>query len=148
MDYQLEASSQTYGDREYLSHKLPGATPSDDRYFFGQRIPSYGIFSFGAINSNSTKRVVLASVGILSPILLRSVYAFTLSATNEEIRFRLFEDNTEIIEQRITNSEMPYQFPDGAIVSPNLSIEVEPRYTVTNLLIYWQPVHIIHYSAV
>lgn len=137
-----------YGEREFLAHKLLGETALDDRYLFAQRVPSYGIFSFGAMSGSETKTVVLANEGITSPIQLKSVYAFNVSASSDEIRFRLYAGDTEIAEMKLTASDMPFQFPDGAIIDPSLSIEVDPRYAVSQLLIYWQPVHIIKYVSV
>lgn len=43
---------------------------------------------------------------------------------------------------------MLFAFPLGAIVIPSLTIEVEPRYPVNNLTIYWQPVHVLKYTTI
>lgn len=148
MTYQLETTSQLYGNQQYLAHNLKGATPELDRQFFAQRIASYGIFSFGAFTSRQTKRVVLADQNITSPISLVSAYAFASNATSDEIRFRLLADTQQIAEQRISSNDMPFAFPPGAIIDPTLTIEVESRYGVTQLLIYWQPVHILSHIQI
>ena len=148
MAYQLETISQLYGDREYLAHNFKGATPNDDRAVFGMRIPSYGIFNFGPMANNQTKRVVLADKGISSPILMKSAYAFSSNTWNDEIKFRLFDGNTQLAELTILSTEMPYQFPDGAIVDNSLSIEIRVNQTTTQMLVYWQPVHVLQYDVI
>lgn len=150
--YQLETTKQIYGDSEYLAHNIKGQTTEDDRFLFGMRVPSYGIFSFGALASGQTRRVVLAQEGITSPISLTSVYAFGDNTNNDEIYFRLFSGTgraaQEIAQQRIISNDMPFQYPKGAIIDPSLSIEVEPRYKVTQIVMYWQPVHVLKYVQV
>ena len=148
MTYQLDTTSLTYGDREFLAHNLKGATANDDRYLFGQRIKSYGILNFGAMSGNSSKRAILSNLGITSPILIRSAYAFSQNTWNDEIKFRLFDGNTQLTELTILNTEMPYQFPDGAIIDPSLSIEVFTNQATTQMLIYWQPVHVLQYDEI
>ena len=148
MSYQLQTTAQVYGDNNFLTHKLPGNTADDDRYLFGQRVQSFGIINFGAIASNSSKQVLLSSIGISSPILLRSVYAFNYSGGSDEMRMRLFSGTQKLAEMKFKFSEVPYRFPDGAIIDPSLSIEVEPRYAVIQLLLYWQPVHVLSYIEV
>lgn len=144
MSYQLEPDYQVYGDKNYLAHNLKGATAEDDRRFFSERIQSFGIIDFGAMSANSTKSYTPATDGVISPIMITSVFAFTTSATSDEITFKIFDGNTEILEQKIPSSEIPYQFPPGAIIRPDLTIQVKPRYNTTALLVYWQPVHILH----
>lgn len=148
MAYQLEPTTQLYGEDLYLAHNLTGDRTQGDRRLFGQRVPSYGIINFGAIRGGSTKDFKPIDNGISSEIMLRSIYDFTTSATNDEVTFKLFNGTAEIFEQKITNSEMPYTFPPGAIINPDLTIQVEPRYTTTQLLIYWQPVHVLSYIEV
>ena len=114
MSYQLETDHQIYGDKSYLAHNLKGATPEDDRRFFAQRIPAFGIIDFGAMSANSTKTYTPATDGVISPIMITSVFAFTTAATNDEITFKIFDGNTEILEQKISSSEIPYQFPPPA----------------------------------
>ena len=67
MGYQLQTTSQLYGDQQFLTHVIKGDTPEGDRHLFGQRVPSYGIINFGAINANTEKTIVLAAQGITSP---------------------------------------------------------------------------------
>ncbi|MEO0834785.1 MAG: hypothetical protein AAFY16_02100 [Cyanobacteria bacterium J06642_3] len=148
MSYQLETTAQPYGSQQYLAHKIKGETESDDRYLFGQRVPSYGIINFGAMAGNSTKNFKPIDYGIQSEIELKSIYDFTNSATGDQCTFRLFNGNVEILEQQINNHDMPYTFPPGAIINPNLTIQVQPRYTTTQLLIYWQPVNVLSYVEV
>lgn len=148
MSYQLDTTSQLYGDQQYLSHVIRGETPEGDRHLFGQRVPSFGIFSFGEMSAGSEKTVVLADENIISSIQLTSVYAFNNNASNDEIRFSLFRAGTEIAEMRLTGADMPYQFPKGAIIAPDLAIRVRPRFAASQVLIYWQPVHILKYVAV
>ncbi|MEM7762091.1 MAG: hypothetical protein AAF298_28840 [Cyanobacteria bacterium P01_A01_bin.40] len=148
MVYQLETTSQLYGDQQYLAHRIKGEISADDRYLFGQRVPSYGIINFGAMAAGSTKNFTPIANGIQSDIELKSIFDFTSSATNDECTFKLFSGEIEILEQKIVNNDMPYTFPPGAIINPNLTIQVKPRYTTTQLLIYWQPVHVLNYVEV
>lgn len=148
MVYQLETTSQLYGDKEYVSHVIKGDTPADDRHLFGMRVPSYGVINFGAMAANSTKDFTPIANGINSDIELKSIFDFTDSASGDECTFKLFNGEIEILEQRITNNEMPYTFPPGAIINPNLTIQVKSRYNTTQLLIYWQPVHVLSYLEV
>ena len=144
MSYQLKPDSLPYGDDIFLAHNLKGATAEDDRLFFAQRIRAFGVIDFGAMSANSIKTYTPATDGVMSPISIVSVYAFTTAATNDEITFKIFDGVTELTRQKITNNEMPYQFPPGAIIRPDLTIQVEPRYDTTKLLIYWQPVYLLH----
>ena len=144
MSYQLDPDFQVYGDKNYLAHNLKGATPGDDRRLFAERISAFGIIDFGSMSANSVKSYTPATDGVLSPIMIASIFAFTTSATSDEVNFKIFDGNTEILEQKISNSEMPYKFPPGAIIRPDLTIQVKPRYNTKRLLIYWQPVHILH----
>ena len=148
MSYQLEPDYQPYGDKKYLAHNLKGATPEDDRRFFAGRIPAFGVIDFGSMSANSTKSYTPATDRVISPIMIVSVFAFTTSATADEINFKIFDGNTEILEQRISNHEIPYKFPPGAILRPDLTIQVKPRYNTTALLVYWQPVHLLHTAQV
>ncbi len=148
MGYQTEPAIQLYGSNNYLAHKIVGATPEQDRYLFGERMPSFGVINFGYMNAGTTKDFKPIDNGIVSDISLRSIYTFTTAQSNEEVTFKLFSGGQEILEQRISNNEMPYTFPPGAIINPNLTIQVKPRYTTTQLLIYWQPVHVLSYIEV
>lgn len=148
MSYRAEPTFQIYGNQRFLTHNIKGEGEDDDRHLFAQRMTGYGIFSFGALTSGQAKRVVLADVNIVSPISLVSVYAFGVNAANDEIRFRLFAGTVQIAEQIITKNEMPFQYPKGAVIDPSLSIEVEADSRVTQLMMYWQPVHVIDYIEV
>ena len=147
MPYQLETISQVYGDREYLAHNFKGATPNDDRATFGMRIPSYGVLDFGSITRNQIKDAVLADLGINSPISLKCIYAFDINI-NTEITLRLLEGNNQLIQLVIPNDKMPYQFPDGLIVDNSLTIRLTASSSVGQLLIYWQPVHLLQYDLI
>ncbi len=148
MSYQLETASQVYGDNLYLAHNLKSDTAEADRFLFGQRVPSYGIINFGYMKAGTTKIFRPLDNGINSDILLRSVYSFTTAPANEEVTFNLFNGREQLLEQRIPNSEMPYTFPPGAIINPNLTITVTCRYETAQLLIYWQPVHVLSFIQV
>lgn len=148
MPFSLVPDAQLYGSNQFKAFKQPGATSDGDRHFFAERIPGYGIFSFGAMTPNQKKRVVLATAGITSPIMLRSVYAFGANSVNDEIKMRLFSGTTQLAEMTVLSAEMPYQFPDGAIIDPAYSIEIETRYNTTGLNLYWQPVNVIDYLAI
>lgn len=146
--YQQQATYQTYNDRKYLDHQINADGIETDVRLVGDRVPSYGVINFGAMSSGSKKQIKPLNLGITTDILLRSLYAFTTSSTNEETTIRLFLNGTEFLEQKITNNEMPYTFPPGAILNPTLTLEVQPRYDTTQLVIYWQPVHVISYLEV
>lgn len=148
MSYELETTSQIYGNQPFLTHNIKGDVPENDRHLFGMRIPSFGIISFGAMRANSTKNFKPIDRGIASEFQLISAYAFTTSATSDEITLKLFSGNVEVAEQKITNNEMPYKFPPGAIINPNLTIQVKPKYNTTALVLYWQPVHVLDYVEV
>ena len=79
---------------------------------------------------------------------MKSIFDFTAAANNDQATFRLFNGETEILEQVIVSNYMPYTFPPGAIINPNLTIQVQPRYDTTQLLIYWQPVHVLSHVEV
>lgn len=143
MNYSLETTKQIYGNQSFLTHKLKGEVPSDDRHLFGMRVESFGVFNFGQIAKGKTKEVFLADHQINSPISLSSIYAFAQNTANDEIKFRLKYEGKSIAELQLKYYEMPFSFPPGAIVMPNLSIEVEPKANLTQLLIYWQPVHLL-----
>ncbi len=90
----------------------------------------------------------LAANNVTSSILIRSVYAFSGSTSNDEIWFYIYQKDeagvsTRIAQQRYYNNEMPYSFPFGAVLTPNMVIEVKPKYNVDNLFIYFQPVNVI-----
>lgn len=148
MPFQLETISEIYGTRKYLAHNLKGQTANDDRALFGMRVPSYGIFDFGTLANNASKKVVLSSIGITSPILIRSVYAFSSNTNADEIKFRILSGSVQLTELTIPSSDMPYKFPDGAIIDPSLSIEIRVNQTTTQLLVYWQPVHVLQYNLI
>lgn len=148
MNYELETVSQLYGDAQYLAHKLKGETEADDRYFFGQRIPSFGTIDFGVMQGGSTKSYTPADHGIKSDLMLISVFDFTQNSSGDELTFKLFWQGQELLEQKMSNNEIPYTFPPGAIVNPNITIQVKPRYDSTQILIAWQPVHLLHYHRV
>ena len=140
----LNKISETYGSNNYVAFE---DSQTQQRYL-AERIKAYGLLQFGAMSNGEKKSIDLQAQGLISPITIKSVYVFSGSTTNDEIKFRIFEKQpsgnlNQIASQRFTNNEMPYQFPDGAILSPNQVIEVEPRYDVDNIIIYCQPVDIL-----
>lgn len=143
MTFTRNSAKQVFGEQNYLSHQITGNVEPEAFYAVGDRISSYGIFNFGQVPANSQKRVSLSAARIEQPISLSSIYAFTDNASSDEIRFYLFSGDKELVELRLSSSEMPYTFPPGAIIDPSLDIVVRPRSNLTSLLIYWKPVHII-----
>jgi len=148
MSYNLETTKQIYGNQLFLTHNIKGDTSTDDRHLFGMRVPSFGIINFGTMAAGQVKNFKPIDNGINSDISLKSAFAFTTSATNDEITLRLLDGTTEIAEQKLTNAQMPYSFPPGAIINPNLTIQVTTRYATTQMLLYWQPVHVLDYIEV
>ena len=133
--------SETYGTNSYVAFE-----DTNQQRYLAERIESYGLLQFGVMSRNSTKSIDLDA--LTCPISIKSVYVFSGSTTNDEIRFRIYQKLTSgsldlIATQRFTNNDMPYLFPDGAILSPGQVIEVEPRYDVDNIIIYAKPVDII-----
>lgn len=143
MDYQLETTKQIYANQAFLTHKLVGDEPSLDRHLFGMRVESLGYFNFKQINKEQTKQVKLSEQGINTPISLVSIYAFANNSTSDEVEFRLKHGNNILAKMQIKYYEMPFAFPKGAVIAPELSIEVKPKNDVSQLLIYWQPIHIL-----
>lgn len=146
--YQLGTASQIYGDEKYLDHVLRGETTDLDRRLVGDRIPSYGVINFGSINANLTKRFKPFDRGIKSDILLRSFYVFTPDASKDETRFSLSLETTKIAEWLFSPDKMPFRFPEGAIINPAITLEVKPKNNVSQVLLYWQPVHVLSYIEV
>lgn len=140
----LIKASETYGNNNYVAFK---DNNTQERYL-AERIETYGVIEFGLMNQNEIKTIDLQVQGLTSLVSIKSVYAFSGSTTNDEIRFKIYEKDGSgnlipIASQRLTNNEMPYRFPDGAILSPNQVIEVQPRYAVDNIIIYVKPVDIL-----
>lgn len=146
--YQLVTTSQIYNNVVYLDHTLKSDTPEKDVRLVGDRVPSYGVINFGAINGGATKRFLPSQFGFASDIMLRSLYPFTLDGTKDETTLRLYQGNSKISEWKLSNSDIPFRFPEGAIINPNISIEVRPKIFVSQLLLYWQPVHVLSYLEV
>ena len=146
--YQQESVYQTYNDNKYLDHQINAEGLEPNFRLVGDRVPSYGIINFGLIQPNHKKSVKPIDLGIEHDILLRSLYCFNRNSTNEETTIRLFLENSEVLEQKITNSDMPYTFPPGAILNPYLTFQVQPKYEAIQLLLYWQPVHVLSYKQV
>ena len=144
MTYQLDLTSQLYGNREFLAHNLKGATANDDRYLFAERVPTFGVLDFGFLTANSTAQINLAANGITSPVLLRSVIALSTNTTNDEVEFNFYHnDGTNLIlmgQQKYTSDEMPVELPP-TILQPSLVVEVIPRYD-SWVWAYVQPVHL------
>lgn len=148
MPYQLETSFQQYGTQKYLDHNLKGSNSDLDRRLFAQRVPSYGIINFGALAANQTKQFLPSANGITSDIMLRSLYPFTTDASRGETTFRLYQGTTKIAEWLFMPADLPYAFPDGAIINPSIALEVKPKFALSQLLLYWQPVHVLSYIQI
>ena len=146
--YQLVTTSQVYNNVVYLDHTLKGDTPEKDVRLVGDRVPSYGVINFGGMNGGSSRRFLPSSRGIFSDMMLRSLYPFTLDGTKDETTLRLYQGNIKISEWRLGNDDIPFRFPEGAIINPEIAIEVKPKLPVSQLLLYWQPVHVLSYLEV
>ncbi len=146
--YQLQTSFQQFGDSKYLDHNLTGQTVTDDRRLFAQRVPSIGIFNFGQINGNASKTISLADYQITSPIQLVSIYALGSENLNSETIYELVSGETVLFSLKLLKESMPFAFPNGAVVDPSLSIRVKPKSNVSQVLIYWQPVHVLSYIEI
>lgn len=111
------------------------------------RLLDYIILEFGAVRANQTKRLDLGAKGLDRPILLKSLYAFSSSTTSDEVReFTIYrkDDNgnlDEFANQRFSNNEMPYKFPD-AVLFPFNVIEIKPKNNTDNIIVYTVPVNI------
>ena len=140
----LEPFALPYGDENISSFK---DTETGLVYQSG-RLPDYIILEFGAVSANQTKRLDLGAKGLDRPILLKSLYAFSSSTTNDEVReFVIYrkDDNgnlNEFANQRFSNNQMPYHFPE-AILFPINVIEVRPKYNTDNIIVYAVPVNIM-----
>ena len=145
MVYGLQPISLSYGDTDFQAYLN---TVTLQGYFAG-RVPEYGILEFGSIAANQSKRLDLGANNLTSPIILRSLYVFTSSTTGDEIKeFIIYQKDengnlTRIAKQRFNNKEIPYQFPDGAILFPFNVIEVTPKYKTDNIIAYVQPVNVL-----
>ena len=148
MTYQRESIVQPYGNQEFLAHSVSGNIDNRGFNLVGDRIPSFGIINFGAMSAASTKQFLPANKGITTDIMLRSLYSFTTNASKSETTFRL-KNGTQIIgEWLFAANDMPYAFPAGAIINPNITIEIKPKDSVSQLLLYWQPVHVLTYLEI
>ncbi len=148
MTYQLDISKQTYGNQDYLVHNIKGDSAINDRFLFGQRVPSYGIINFGAFSANQTKQILPSAKGINSDIMLRSLYLFTLDGTKSGATFRLLQGTTKIAEWVFTGTDLPFTFPNGAIINPAITLEIVSKSVSSQILLYWQPVHTISYITI
>ena len=146
--FQQKSTYQTYNGNKYLDHQINAEGLEPDFRLFGDRVPSYGIINFGYFKGGQKKSFKPIDNDISVDILLRSIWAFTTNAITDEVTIEMFLANTEVLEQRLSNNEMPYTFPPGAIWNPNLTLEVQPKYDTSQLVIYWQPVHVLSYLQV
>lgn len=149
--YDLQPSFSVYNDEKYLDHVLKGETEAEDVKLVGDRVASFGIINFGAMAAGKSKEFTPIRHGINEEISARSIYSFTTSGNNDEITYRLLANDNrgnsaEIYEQRLTNSDMPYEFPPGAIVNPYMTIQITSKYNAVAVVLYWQSVHILHYT--
>jgi len=130
----LTKVSEIYGDNNYVAFE-----DENQQRYLAERIESYGLLQFGAMIRDTTKRIDLQSLS--SPISIKSVYVFSGSTTADQIKFKVYEKNQSgslnlIANQVFNNNDMPFAFPDGAILFSNHVIEVEPRYDVDNIIVY------------
>lgn len=137
----LTKVSETYGNNNYVAFE----NANRERYL-AERIEAYGVIQFGAMAKDTTKSISLQS--LTSPVSLKSVYLFSSTTTNDEVKFKIYQELTSgsldlIATQQFNNNEMPFPFPEGAILFPHNTIEVEPRYDVDNILIYVKLVDIL-----
>lgn len=145
MTYGLNPVALRYGDADFRAY-LNTVT---NQAYFGSRIPEYGILEFGAVARNETKRLDLGAKGIISPIILRSLYVFSSVTTDDEIKkFEIYIKDangnlTQFAEQRFKDDEMPYQFPNGGILFPFNVIDVTPGVDTDNIIVYVQPVNVL-----
>lgn len=144
MSYQLDLTSQLYGNREFLAHNLKGATANDDRYLFAERVPAFGVLDFGFLNADDVAQISLSANGITSPVLLRSVIALSNVDIGDEIEFNFYHnDGTSLTlmgQQKYTSNEMPIELPP-IILQPTLVVEVIPKFD-SWVWAYVQPVHL------
>ena len=140
----LTKVSETYGNNNYVAFE----DSNTQQRYLAERIETYGLIQFGSMSQNQTKSIDLQAQGLTCLVSIKSVYVFSGSTTNDEIRFRIYQKDgsgnlNQIASQRFTNNDMPYQFPEGAILSPDQVIEVQPRYNVDNIIIYVKPVDVL-----
>ncbi len=141
--FQLLESVFSHDNKSVKAYK-----DQENKHYLANRIPNIGILAFGTIAGNQTKRLDLGAKGIFTPVILRSVYAFSGATTNDEIHFNIFKKDSagvlnKIATQRYDSNQMPYQFRYGATLTPDMVIEVKPRYNVDNLLVYVEPVNVM-----
>ncbi len=141
--YQIQSDVQDFQNKNYKIFK-----DNESNHYLADRVPNIGIINLGSILAAETKSFDLAGNNILSPIMVRSVYAFSGSTGQDEIVFFIYRKNesgvsTRIALQRFHNYEMPFTFPYGAILAPDMGIEIKPKYNVDALFIYVQPVNVI-----
>ena len=141
--YQLELVTQLYGDDKYQSVE----NKITNHRTFVDRVPEIGIIAFGGIERNKFKQVDLGAKGIVGSIMLSSVYAFSGDTLTDEITFNIYQkssnpraSNIRIATEKIKSSEMPYQFPFGAILTSSNIIEIKPSSNLDNLFVYVRPV--------
>ncbi len=145
MSFGLQPIALPYGNTDFQAY----LNTANNQAYFADRIAEYGVLEFGALAANQTKKLDLGAKGLTSPIILRSLYVFSSSTTNDEIKeFVIYRKNangnlSRFATQRFSNNEMPYQFPNGGILFPFNVIEVKPRYNTENILAYVQPVNIL-----
>lgn len=140
--YQLEDTSEIFGNNEYQAIK----NTITNKAYFAERIPEIGILNFGEISGNRSKTINLAQKGINSPIMITSAYVFAPQTTNDEIRMFVYQNingnSIRVAQQRFTNGEMPKAFPYGGVLFPFNSIEVTPRQSILNCVLYFRPVRV------
>lgn len=147
--YERVAVSQLYGDDNYQSIE---DNITNHRAFI-ERIPEIGIIVVSNILSNQSKSFNLANQGINSPIMVRSIYAFNATSTNDEIDFNIYETtgtgtNILVAQQTFTKEEMPVGFPYGIVLFPNNIIEIIPSQDLTSVRLFCCPVKVMFEAVV
>lgn len=144
--YQVKKVSESYGNNTYQA--IQDVT---NQRTFVERTRQIGIIFFGGMESNEIKRILLSDIGVVSPIMIRSIYAFVPSNNNDEINFYIYtkvEEGVEfrVAQQKFGSEEMPVNFPYGLTLFPDNIIEVQPKQRVSNIRLYCSPVDIIFHT--
>lgn len=140
--YQLQTVSESYQESNYQSVE----SVINSNRTFTERIPQIGVLSFGSINKNQSVSIDLGDKGIASPIMICSVYAFSSDSLEDEITFNIYHklpdgNIVRVATDRIKSSEMPYEFPYGAILTPSNIVEIKAqRSLIDNCFVYLRPV--------
>ena len=140
MGFDLKSNSVVLDNNDFKALK----ESESGKHYFADRIPNFGVLNFGYIEALKTREISLAEVGITSPISLVSIYNFASGSVDDQTNFYLKRGTQQIAWLQFKLHEMPFAFPPGAIITPDLTIGVHPKKSSSSVVIYWQPVNIIH----